>query len=197
MTPGRRFGPAARVLGPSAMVALTLVFVYFVAPLDRRLTAHTGLLLAIGLLAVGGVVAWQTWAIARSPYPRLQAAAVLAVSFPPLVLLFAGTYVVLARDHPGAFSQPLGRVDALYFSVTVFATVGFGDIVARSAEARIVVTGQMLCDLVYVGLVVRSIVAAAQIGLRYNAGADAGAGVVPPTTVTQPGPESGRRRPAP
>ena len=161
MTRGRRIGPAARVLGPSAVVAGALVFVYFVAPLDGGLTAHTGLLLALGLLAVGAVVTWQTWAIARSPYPRLQAAAVLAVSFPPLVLLFAGAYVVLARDHPGAFSQQLGRVDALYFSVTVFATVGFGDIVARTAETRLVVTGQMLCDLVYVGLVVRAIVGAA------------------------------------
>jgi len=188
---GRRFGPVARVLGPSVAAAAALVFVYFVAPLDQRWSGRSGLLFGLGLVAVGTLVAWQTWAIARSPYPRLQAAVVLAFSFAPLILLFASAYVVLARG-PGAFSQSLTRVDALYFSVTVFATVGFGDIVARAAEARLVVTGQMLCDLLYVGLVVRSIVAAAQIALRNNAAATP----VDPS-VTPPVREPGRRRPAP
>jgi hypothetical protein len=46
------------------------------------------------------------------------------------------------------FAGPLTRTDALYFTVTVFPTVGFGDITARSETARIVVTGQMIADLV-------------------------------------------------
>jgi MFS superfamily sulfate permease-like transporter len=176
-----------------------VVYLYFVAPLSGGWTGHTALLLGIGLVAVALLVGWQTWAIARSPYPRLRAAAVLALSFPPLVLLFAGTYVVLARDRPDSFTQPLNRVDGLYFSVTVFATVGFGDIVARTAEARLLVTGQMLCDLLYVGLVVRSLVTAAQIGLRHNADDASGgapeAGQRPKWMVNRPVRAPGRRRP--
>jgi len=61
----------------------------------------------------------------------------------------------MARDRPGSFSQPLTRVDALYFAMTVFTTVGFGDIAARSQVARVVVIVQMLADLVYVGLLAR------------------------------------------
>ena len=42
----------------------------------------------------------------------------------------------------GNFSEPLTRTDALYFTVTVFSTVGFGDITAKTEAARLVVTGQ-------------------------------------------------------
>ncbi|MHB1594307.1 MAG: potassium channel family protein [Streptosporangiaceae bacterium] len=49
------------------------------------------------------------------------------------------------------------RSDSLYFTVTVFATVGFGDIVPKTETARLVVTGQMLTDLVIIGLVVEAI----------------------------------------
>ena len=43
--------------------------------------------------------------------------------------------------------QPLTRADALYFAVTVFSTVGFGDITPESEAARVVLIVQMLGDL--------------------------------------------------
>jgi hypothetical protein len=52
----------------------------------------------------------------------------------------------------------------LYFAVTVFSTVGFGDIAAWSQPARIVVMIQILADLIYIGLLVRALFGAAQIG---------------------------------
>jgi voltage-gated potassium channel len=39
--------------------------------------------------------------------------------------------------------------------VTIFSTVGFGDISAKSEAARLVVTFQMLLDLVLIGVVVK------------------------------------------
>jgi hypothetical protein len=44
----------------------------------------------------------------------------------------------------------------------VFSTVGFGDIVAVDQTARVVVTVQMLLDLLFLGLVVRSFAGAVQ-----------------------------------
>ena len=41
----------------------------------------------------------------------------------------------------------LTRTDALNFTVTVFATVGFGDLAPASRMARLVVTTQILLDL--------------------------------------------------
>jgi voltage-gated potassium channel len=54
------------------------------------------------------------------------------------------------------FSQPsLTRMDALYFTITVFATVGFGDITPTAQTSRLLVTVQMVLDLVLIGVVIR------------------------------------------
>ena len=60
--------------------------------------------------------------------------------------------------HPAA--DP--RTDALYFTVTVFSTVGFGDITAKSETARIVLIVQMLADLAFLGAGVRVLLGAVQ-----------------------------------
>jgi hypothetical protein len=64
--------------------------------------------------------------------------------------------------------QSLTRTDALYFTVTVFTTVGFGDIVATTQVARLVVTVQMILDLVVLGLGVRVFLGAVQRGRQQH-----------------------------
>ena len=64
----------------------------------------------------------------------------------------------------GNFTEPLTRTDALYFAVTVFSTVGFGDITAKTEAARLVVTGQMIADLIVIGLGLKVIVGAVKRG---------------------------------
>ena len=54
----------------------------------------------------------------------------------------------------------LSRTDALYFTITVSSSVGFGDITATSQTARVLVMVQMILDLVVIGLVVRPFVGA-------------------------------------
>ena len=51
---------------------------------------------------------------------------------PLFLLLFASTYFLMERASAASFTQPLTRTDALYFTVTVFSTVGFGDISPKS-----------------------------------------------------------------
>jgi len=63
-----------------------------------------------------------------------------------------------------SFNQPMTRTDALYFTVTVFATVGFGDITAKTETARLLVTGQMIVDLIILGIGARVILGAVQRG---------------------------------
>ena len=62
------------------------------------------------------------------------------------------------------------RTDAMYFSTTIFTTVGFGDITAKSQAARVVVTLQMFLDLVILGLVARLVVNAVSIGKQRRVG---------------------------
>ncbi len=85
---------------------------------------------------------------------------------PVFVLLFAATYFVMSGVSEGNFNEPLTRTDALYFTVTVFATVGFGDIVATTQGARVLVMGQMVAGIVIIGLGVRIFVDAVKRGHR-------------------------------
>ena len=163
-TPGRRqlLLGIARTLFTSTGVLV----VYFVLPLDRDFTGGTLLLMAVGILGIGLLVAWQVRAILRSRHPALQAVEAIALSLPLFLLLFAGTYVVLSDSDPGAFTEPMSRIDSLYFVVTVFSTVGFGDISAVSDLARVLVTIQIVGDLILIGLVLRLFVAAVDRGRR-------------------------------
>ena len=54
------------------------------------------------------------------------------------------------------------RVDAIYFTVTTLATVGYGDITPASQTARVAVTVQMLFDLAFLGIAVRVLSATAR-----------------------------------
>ncbi len=81
-------------------------------------------------------------------------------------MVFATTYFEMERTIPGSLSEKLSKLDAFYFTVTVFATVGFGDITPVSTAARGVTTLQMLGDIILVGLVVHVIVGAMREGLR-------------------------------
>ena len=82
------------------------------------------------------------------------------------ILAFATTYFLAARSSGATFGVPLTRTDALYFSMTVFATVGFGDITAKTEAARLVVTGQMFFDLILLGFGARIFVSAVQLARR-------------------------------
>ena len=84
------------------------------------------------------------------------------------MLLFATTYFVMAHSNPHAFGVPLSRTDAMYFSSTVFTTVGFGDITAKSEAARLVVTVQMWLDLAFLGLVLRVVTEAIKYSRQHR-----------------------------
>jgi hypothetical protein len=151
------------VLRVVASIAIVTAL-YYLLPFDRSATAVVVTLLVAGLVVFVGLVAFQVRAIIASPFPGLRAIEALATSVPLFLALFASTYFVMARLSPGSFAAPLTRTDALYFTVTVFSTVGFGDITAKTETARLVVTGQMIADLVILGLAIKIIVGAVRRG---------------------------------
>lgn len=141
---------------------VVLVSVYYLLPLDHISAGAAVAILAAGLVALTGLLVVQVRSIMLSRFPGLRAVEAIAVSVPLFLLLFAGTYVVLARFSSSSFTTPLTRSDALYFTVTTFATVGFGDIAPKAETARLVVTGQVVGDLVIIGFGLRVIVGAAR-----------------------------------
>ena len=145
----------------SLVTTVVLVVLYYVLPLDH--VKNVPATLAVGLVILAVVTALQLRVISRSGRPALRAVEALATTLPLFLLLFASVYFVMAGASPANFStHSLTRTDALYFTVTVFSTVGFGDITAASQSARLVVTVQMLLDLLALGLVVRAFVSAVQ-----------------------------------
>lgn len=139
---------------------------YYVLPLDHAATTTTELVLAAGLVAIAGIVVWEARAIVGADYPGVRAIEALAFTVPLFLLLFSLVYFLMAHHSSTNFSEPLTRTDALYFTVTTFATVGYGDITATSQSARVLVTIQMLADLVVLGFGVKVFVGAVQTGRR-------------------------------
>jgi voltage-gated potassium channel len=141
-----------------------LVALYYLLPLDHSSTPAAVTMLLVGLAAFVALVAFQVRLIIRSRFPGLRAAEALGASVPFFLLLFASTYVVLAAMSVSNFGGHLSHTDGLYFTVTVFSTVGFGDITAKTETARLVVTGQMISDLIILGLAIKVIVGAVRHG---------------------------------
>lgn len=159
-----RLGPVVSVLRTWLVVG-ALVVAYSLAPWDRWDDASRGSLvrsLALWLTAVVLAVVVEVRAVLRSAKPWLRALQAAVLSLVLLLLPFSTAYGGMSASDPSAFTEPLTRVDAVYFTVTVFATVGFGDIAPVSEPARILVTVQMLADLVLIGVIVKILVGAAQ-----------------------------------
>jgi voltage-gated potassium channel len=177
-TPGETRPPfRAMVQAVLRAVGTTVVLlaIYYLLPLDHYSTVVAATTLVIGLVLLIALIGFQIRTIIRSPFPGLRAIEALGTSLPLFLLLFASTYVVMAAISAGSFNQPLTHTDALYFTVTVFATVGFGDIVPKTETARLVVTGQMAADLVIIGIGAKIILGAVTRGRhRQPERADAG-----------------------
>jgi len=124
------------------------------------------LLLFGGLILIGVVVTWQVRAILNAPFPRLRGFQTLISGIPLLLVVFAAVYYLTGQAQPDGFSEPMDKIGAMYFTVTVFSTVGFGDITAKTDLARTLVTIQMLFNLVVIGLVAQVIFGAVDIGLK-------------------------------
>jgi voltage-gated potassium channel len=153
------------VLRSLATTAL-LVALYYLLPLNHLADVPLGLVLAAGLLILLVLTAWQLRLVLQARYPGVRAAEALATTVPLFLLLFASAYFVMERTRPGSFSHPLTRTDSMYFTVTTFSTVGFGDITAASQTARLTVTVQMILDLLALGLGLRLFIGAMRVARR-------------------------------
>jgi voltage-gated potassium channel len=167
----------------SLATTVVLVGLYYLLPLDH--IKSVTLTLVGGLLILLAVTVWQVRATIGARHPALRAVEALATTVPLFLLLFASAYFAMAGTSPANFStHSLTRTDALYFTVTTFSTVGYGDITAVSQPARLVVTAQILLDLLVLGLVVRVFVGAVQLARQAHPAADMS---IPPEQPRQQG----------
>jgi hypothetical protein len=178
MEPDHDYPPAAprliifwAMLGGLLSTA-ALVVLYYLLPLDQPFGAGSAVRVLIGLAVFAAMAVWQIRSIISSRYPAVKAFQAVGLILPFYILLFSSTYFVMERTSAASFTEPMTRTDALYFSVTVLSTVGFGDITPKSEVARIVLIVQMLGDFVLVGVGVRLLLLAVNRGRQRRSDTD-------------------------
>ena len=97
-------------------------------------------------------------------HPILRAGVAMATIISLFLVLFVWLDLTMSISNPAAFGVLLTRTSSLYFTITVFSTVGFGDITPKSDPARIVAMVQMLTDLADLAVGPRLILGAATRG---------------------------------
>lgn len=155
------------VLGQAVLrTVLGLVLIFVVMSLAPE---EQGPMLAVPILGFGALVAIysaffvrQIKRVKHSRYPGVTAAEAMILAGAMFLAVFASLYTVISGNDSGAFTEPLDHFSALYFALTVLATVGFGDITPVSTSARLVTMFQMALGLAFVAVLVRVVSGAAQ-----------------------------------
>jgi hypothetical protein len=143
-----------------AILTLTATLViYYAVPVGEAPSAFGIALSVIGLLAGMGVLVRLTIRQVRrlsGAQPGDEGIRIESLIFLIYIVvpMFAIGYFVLETADPGQFADLETKTDALYFTVSTLATVGFGDVHATDQLARALVTLQIAFDLVFVGAMV-------------------------------------------
>jgi hypothetical protein len=146
-------------------MAITLVLLagYYLLPLERLSSLPIGLTLTAGLLALAAVAAYQVRAVVRARHPAVKAVEALATTAPLFLLLFAAAYFLMAADDPSNFTVETYPYRFAVLHRHYIFTVGFGDI-ASERSSPCPGHRQMILDLIVLGLGIRILVGAVDVG---------------------------------
>jgi len=153
------------MLRSAAIIGLSWVLIfgaYFALPIGRESGLRAVLRLGLDIALIGAVLAWQVKRISVAELPELRAVEALGIVIAVFLVAFSAIYLSLSHEVATTFTQRLDHARALYFTITIFSTVGFGDITPRTDASRLIVSAQMLLDLAIIGIVVRLLFNAAK-----------------------------------
>ncbi len=161
----RRATPA--VLGALGIAALILATYYFLPMPDGDdppwLVMVTIVLVSV-VYSLAGVSA--LFRINRSAHPLRTGVVMLVVMLTAIVVIFALAYLSLSIDNVDNFNVALDKISALYFTMTILSTVGFGDIHAQTHPAMIAVMIQMVVSLTLITTLARVLIEATRRATR-------------------------------
>ncbi|HEV7185191.1 MAG TPA: ion channel, partial [Leifsonia sp.] len=146
----------------AAATTAFLFAAYYLAPVRARTPTEELLWLLVALAVFVAIVALQVHSIINTTHPRLRGVEALTMVVPLFLIVFARIYLTLSTYTPDSFSAQMNRTGSIYFTITVFSTVGFGDITPKADFARLIVCTQMLLDLVVFGAVAKLLLGAVQ-----------------------------------
>ena len=106
-----------------------------------------------GLALIGSTMVAELIHLRRGEKSRSTPA--LAMLIELVVVSFSLTFFLLELASPGQIADLHTRTDALYFTLSTMATVGYGDVHAEGQAARALVSGVIAFDVVIVASLVR------------------------------------------
>jgi len=152
----RKVAALAMVRVVTGLVALGVL--YAALPIDTETNIGAVVIMVVATATFLAVTVHNLRTLHQSAYPVAYAARFLILIVALFVTGFAATYLAVYQADPGSFTEPLTKISAIYFTVTVLATVGFGDITASSEGARMLVTVQMVSGLTLLAVLARYVV---------------------------------------
>jgi voltage-gated potassium channel len=142
---------------------LGVVVVMSLAPDAPTKTPLYSIVMVTFLIVGYGAYFWyQLRGVSKARFPTLRALEALILMAAMFLAVFSIAYLLISRGNSEAFTEPLNGFTAYYFSLTVLATVGFGDITPKTVGARSVTMVQMALDLVFVAVLLRVVTGAAR-----------------------------------
>jgi hypothetical protein len=145
---------------PLALVGA--VALYYVLPMKGRLWPVGAIAGPAAAVALAPLTMRHLRRVLVSERPLLDGAFALAIVAVVLILGFSTTYWIMSVQSADEFTGIATKTDALYFTVTVLATVGFGDVHPIGQVARAVTTVNMLTNIVILAFSVRVLTWAAR-----------------------------------
>lgn len=111
----------------------------------------------------------QLRGVYKARYPTLRAVEALILTATMFLAIFSMIYVMISINDPSAFTEQLTSFSAYYYSLTVLATVGFGDIAPTMVSSRSVTMVQMALDIAFIAVLIRIMGGAAKKALQQRA----------------------------
>jgi voltage-gated potassium channel len=140
--------PEWTAVSTTAIVAAITVVYYLLPEPGRMREASWGVMFGLGTAALGVAILLSIRRLFRADLEQRTTALIVLLCV--TVLFFSYMDAVVAKI-PGQFYDLHTKTDAVYFSVSTLATVGFGDVHPSGQLARIAVTLQIIFNLVFLG----------------------------------------------
>jgi hypothetical protein len=149
---------AARWVRPLVSV-MGMVVLFYVVPVGNQQSASRTI---FALLLTLGAVCALGWAIVSQLkrqllHPGDENLRTLLMLLGSVAVVFALGYFLLEVHDPGQMVGVSTRTDALYFTIATLTTVGYGDVHAQGQAARVLVSLQLVFDVIFVAALVSTV----------------------------------------
>ena len=145
-------------VGRQLLALAGMVVVFYSAPINtQETTARTAFAVLLTLLGVAALAWAITAQLKRQLRSRSEDVRSLLMLLVLVAMVFALGFYALEEHSPAQIQGLDTRTDALYFTVSTLATVGFGDVHAVGQLARGLVILQLVFNVTFVGALVSTV----------------------------------------